>query len=47
VNSRTDEQQKKPTLLQRLTKSGMSKHQAQLTVGEQLAKTMMRRRARE
>ncbi|ORY21289.1 AEX-3 domain-domain-containing protein [Naematelia encephala] len=36
---------KKPTLFQRLTRSGMSRHQAQLTVGEQLTRTMMRRRA--
>ena len=33
--------------MQRLTKSGMSRQQAHLTVGEQLAKTMMRRRACE
>jgi len=49
VWSRADRstQHKKPSLIQRLTKSGMARQQAQLTVGEQLAKTMMRRRARE
>ncbi|WWD07517.1 hypothetical protein V865_005618 [Kwoniella europaea PYCC6329] len=36
---------KKPTLIQRLMKSGMARPQAQLSVGEQLAKAMMRRRA--
>ncbi|WVQ79913.1 hypothetical protein IAT38_002014 [Cryptococcus sp. DSM 104549] len=36
---------KKPSLIQRLTKTGMARAQAQLTVGEQLAKSMMRRRA--
>nr|XP_031858204.1 uncharacterized protein CI109_006347 [Kwoniella shandongensis]KAA5525276.1 hypothetical protein CI109_006347 [Kwoniella shandongensis] len=36
---------KKPTLIQRFTKTGMARAQAQLTVGEQLAKTMMRKRA--
>ncbi|OCF58670.1 hypothetical protein L486_03160 [Kwoniella mangroviensis CBS 10435] len=36
---------KKPTLIQRLMKSGMARSQAQLSVGEQLAKAMMRRRA--
>ncbi|WRT64656.1 uncharacterized protein IL334_001590 [Kwoniella shivajii] len=36
---------KKPTLIQRLMKTGMARPQAQLTVGEQLAKAMMRRRA--
>ena len=40
-------QHKKPSLLQKLTKSGMARQQAQLTVGEQLAKAMMRRRARK
>jgi hypothetical protein len=46
---RTDDffKHKKPSLIQRLTKSGMARQQAQLTVGEQLARTMMRRRARE
>lgn len=38
---------KKPTLINRLTKSGLTRYQAQVTVGEQLAQTMMRRRARE
>ncbi|WWC59598.1 uncharacterized protein I303_102156 [Kwoniella dejecticola CBS 10117] len=36
---------KKPTLIRRLMKSGMARPQAQLSVGEQLAKAMMRRRA--
>ncbi|WVN89327.1 uncharacterized protein L203_104549 [Cryptococcus depauperatus CBS 7841] len=36
---------KKPTLIQRLTRFGVGRAQAQLTVGEQLAKAMMRRRA--
>lgn len=36
---------KKPSLIQRLTRSGVGRAQAQLTVGEQLAKAMMRRRA--
>ncbi|WVQ69409.1 uncharacterized protein L199_007626 [Kwoniella botswanensis] len=36
---------KKPTLIQRLMKSGMARPQAQLSLGEQLAKAMMRRRA--
>ncbi|WWC86769.1 uncharacterized protein L201_001648 [Kwoniella dendrophila CBS 6074] len=36
---------KKPTLIQRLMKSGVPRPQAQLSVGEQLAKAMMRRRA--
>ena len=43
----TKVQHKKPTILQRLTRSGMPRQQAQMTVGEQLAKVMMRRRARE
>ncbi|ODO08610.1 hypothetical protein L198_00341 [Cryptococcus wingfieldii CBS 7118] len=38
---------KKPSLIQRLTRSGVNRAQAQLTVGEQLAKGMMRRRARK
>ncbi|ODN79529.1 hypothetical protein L202_03489 [Cryptococcus amylolentus CBS 6039] len=38
---------KKPSLIQRLTRSGFNRAQAQLTVGEQLAKSMMRRRARK
>ncbi|WWC68082.1 uncharacterized protein I206_102001 [Kwoniella pini CBS 10737] len=36
---------KKPTLIQRLMKSGIARPQAQLSVGEQIAKAMMRRRA--
>lgn len=42
-----DGQHKKPTFLQRLTRSGVGRMQAQLSVGEQVAKVMMRRRARE
>ena len=41
------QQHKRPSLIQRLTKTGMARYNAQLTVGEQLAKTMMRRRACE
>lgn len=40
-------QHKKPSLIQRLTKSGVGRQEARLTVGEQLAKAMMRKRARE
>ncbi|WVF69649.1 hypothetical protein IAT40_004428 [Kwoniella sp. CBS 6097] len=36
---------KKPSLIQRLMKTGMARPEAQLTVGEQIAKAMMRRRA--
>ncbi|WVQ75890.1 hypothetical protein IAR50_005524 [Cryptococcus sp. DSM 104548] len=36
---------KKPSLIQRITRSGVNRAQAQLTVGEQFAKGMMRRRA--
>ena len=40
-------QHKKPSFIQRLTRSGTAKTQAQVTLGEALAKTMMRRRACE
>ncbi|OCF45755.1 hypothetical protein I317_00243 [Kwoniella heveanensis CBS 569] len=36
---------KKPSLIQRLMKTGMARPEAQLTVGEQIAKAIMRRRA--
>ncbi|UOH84230.1 hypothetical protein LQV05_001024 [Cryptococcus neoformans] len=39
------EKHKKPSLIRRLTRSGVGRAQARLTVGEQLAKAMMRRRA--
>lgn len=41
------DKQKRPSLLQRLKGQGMTRQQAQLSEGEQVAKAMMRRRARE
>lgn len=40
-------QHKKPTLFQRLTKSGFLRAQEQLSANDMLAKTMMRKRARK
>jgi hypothetical protein len=41
----TNPQHKKPSLFQRLTKSGFARAQEQLTANEQIAKAMMRKRA--
>jgi len=44
--SSADGQHKKPSMIQRLTRMGVNRAEAQLSVGEQVAKVMMRRRAR-
>jgi len=45
--STADKQHKKPSMMQRLTRMGVNRAEAQLSVGEQVAKVMMRRRARK
>lgn len=42
-----DIQHKKPNMIQRLTRMGVNRAEVQLSVGEQVAKVMMRRRACE
>lgn len=42
-----DIKHKKPNMIQRLTRMGVNRAEAQLSVGEQVAKVMMRRRACE
>jgi hypothetical protein len=46
VRDNADMQHKKPSMIQRLNRMGVNRAEAQLSVGEQVAKVMMRRRAR-